>query len=593
MSQPSVTQTELDGALGILPASSGKLLAFVGPADSGAIATPATYARSRDLVAAFGGGPTVEAACHAIERYGRPIVFCRTTASTAGSYLDAVAGVAGSISAITKTGTGTSVFTDNSSVPTVGGDYVVLFSVGGTRGTAGIVYQISSDGGSTFGPVLALGTATSFSVGATGASIAVSAGTVIAGDFIAFTLTAPVLASAGELVTSALGTSVPTNPAGTYPNDDYEMKLLVVNGGTVGVDGITFKYSYDNGRTYSATTALGTAAYFVWPGSGGTRVNFAAGTLLAGGTLAFPTVAPCWNTSDLTTALTALKNTAANWELVSVIGPASAAALGVVDTAITGMHAVGKMRWAMMHTRMPVGDESEATYSASLSGVFASLSTNYIALASGSSKLVSSVSGREYVRPPSFQGAAREANVSEEINTAAVDLGALPGTRLTDDNGNPDEHDESVNPGLDDLRFYVLRSWDGIAGTYVNRPRIFSAEGSDFYLVPHRRVMNLAKESLRIFLIRRLNKPIRVNKTTGYVLESEALEIESGANAILRSVLLAKPKASNATFVLSRTDNVLSTKTLSAEVRITPLAYPETISEQIGYLNPALQTVSV
>lgn len=593
MSQPSIDVQELDGALGILPASSGKLLSFAGPADAGPIATPATFARSKDLIATFLGGPTVEAACHAIERYGKPIIFCRTTASVAGSYLNAVSAVPGSISAITKTGTGSSAFTDNSSVPTVGGAYVVLFPVGGTRGTAGIIYQISSDGGQTFGAVNALGTATSFAVGATGASIAVGAGTVVAGDFISFTLVAPILASAGELVTVALGTSVPTNPSGTYPNDDYEAYLKVITGGTVGVDGITFQWSLDGGRTLSPTTALGTAAYFVFPNSGGTRVNFAAGTLLAGGTLAFPTVAPCWNTTDLGVALTALKNTAASWDLVEVVGPMSAGALAVVDTAIAGMHAVGKYRWAMVHTRMPVGDESEATYQASLAGVFGSLASNYVAVTAGATKLVSSVSGREYTRPCSFQAAAREANVTEEVNTAAVDLGPIPGTRLTDDNGNPDEHDESVNPGLDDMRFYVFRSWEGIAGTYVNRPRIFSAEGSDFYLVPHRRVMNLAKASLRIFLIRRLNKPIRVNKTTGFILESEALEIESGANAILRAALLAKPKASNATFVLSRTDNVLSTKELNADVRLTPLAYTESIVEKIGYLNPALQTVSV
>jgi hypothetical protein len=594
MSQPSVNNTERDGALGLLPASSGKFLAFAGPADSGPIDTPRTFARPKDLIAVFGGGPTVEAACHALERYGKPVVFTRTTASTAGSYLNAVTGEDGEISSITKTGTGTCVFTDNASDPLVAAQVVVLFDIGGTRGTTGIVYRYSLDNGSTFSPPQALSTAITFNVGSTGASIAVSAGTIVAGDFISFTLTAPIEASAGELVTSALGSSVPTNPAGTFPNDDYEMYLKIITGGTVGISGITFQYSYDNGRTMSQTTALGTAAFFVWPNSGGTRVNFGAGTLTAGGTLAFPTVAPCWNTSDLSSALTALKNTAINWELVNVIGPATAAALGVVDTAIAGMHAVGKYRWAMMHTRMPIGTEDEGTYAASLNGVFGSLSSSYIAITAGGSKLVSSVSGREYTRPPSFQAAAREANVTEEINTADVNLGPLPGTRLTDDDGNPDEHDESVNPGLDDQRFYVLRSWDSeIAGTYVNRPRIFSTAGSDFYIVPHRRVMNLAKAALRVFLIRRMNKPIRVSKTTGFILETEALEIESSANAILRSVLLAKPKASAATFVLSRTDNVLSTKELNADVRIIPLAYAETISNEIGYLNPALQTVSV
>ena len=84
MSQPAVTITELDGALGVLPASSGDLLAFVGPATSGPIDTPATFARSRDVVSSYGSGPTVEAAAYYIERYGRPIVFVRSTASNPG-----------------------------------------------------------------------------------------------------------------------------------------------------------------------------------------------------------------------------------------------------------------------------------------------------------------------------------------------------------------------------------------------------------------------------------------------------------------------------------------------------------------------------
>jgi hypothetical protein len=73
------------------------------------------------------------------------------------------------------------------------------------------------------------------------------------------------------------------------------------------------------------------------------------------------------------------------------------------------------------------------------------------------------------------------------------------------------------------------------------------------------------------------------------ILETEALEIEAGANVQLRSVLLAKPKASDVVFVLSRTDNLLSTRTLTGDVRVVPLAYPETIQISVGFFNPALQ----
>jgi hypothetical protein len=60
----------------------------------------------------------------------------------------------------------------------------------------------------------------------------------------------------------------------------------------------------------------------------------------------------------------------------------------------------------------------------------------------------------------------------------------------------------------------------------------------------------------------------------------------------MRSVLTAKPKASGIQFSLSRTDNLLSTRTLNGTARVIPLAYPETIQLQVGFLNPALQVVA-
>jgi hypothetical protein len=593
MSQPRVDITVLDGALGILPPSSGKLLALVGPADSGPIDTPATFATTKAVVAVYTAGPLVEAACHAIEKEGKPVLLVRTGASVLGGYLGSVSGSAGSISAIdVSLRTGTSAFTDNSSAPTVGADVVILFAVGGTRGTAGIVYQISLDGGVTFGAVHALGTATHIDIGATGASVNLGAGTIVAGDIVSFTLTAPILSSAGSLVTSIAGTSVPTTHTGTHPNDDYEVYLKVVTGGTIGVSGITLQWSLDGGRTMSAVTALGTANNFVVPGSGGTRIDFAAGTLIAGDNLAFPTTAPRWNNTELGTAVDALGSSVASWEMVEVVGPIDGAAFDLMDTKISGMAAAGKYHWWIGNTRMPIGAEDEPTYQASIAAAFSSRSTTFGALCAGADKMSSAVSGRSYRRPVSYRAGALESGVSEEINTADTNLGSI-GVSIRDANGNPDEHDESDSPGLDDARFYVLRTWDGLQGVYVNRPRLFSAAGSDFDIIPKRRVMNLALPALRLYFIRRLNKPVLVSKATGFILEHEALEIEAGATSVMRSVLLAKPKASGVSFVLSRTDNLLSTKTLTGDARIIPLAYPEVVTLSVGYLNPALQVKAV
>lgn len=483
MTLPNVQITELDGALGVLPPSAGKLYALVGVSSAGPVNQPATFARVRDVIATYGTGPLVEAAAHALERYGRPVVLVRTGQSVAGD-----------------------------------------------EGTL---------------------------------------------DEEAFTGTSTV--------------TLDTTPA----NGDHDVAWRAVTGGTIGTAGITFQWSLDGGRTWSPTTALGTANTFEFPGTGGVNVDFAAGTVVAADRLAFRTTAPRWDAAELAAALEALAASSVTWELVHVVGPIDADAFDVIELRIAAMHAAGKERAWIANARTPNPGETEAAYRAALETSLGGRATLFGQLCAGACKLTSSVSGRKVRVPSSFVIAAREASVSEEVNVADVNLGPLVGVTIRDLNGNPDEHDEAVHPGLDDARFTVLRTWDSLQGVYVNRPRLFSPAGSDFQLLPHRRVMNVGHEALRTYFVRRLNRPILVDQATGYIREEEALEIEAGALAVLRAALLAKPKASGVQFALSRTDNLLSTRTLTGEARIIPLAYPETITLTVGFSNPALLVQAV
>lgn len=482
MTQPAVTITELDGALGVLPASDGKLYALAGPSTSGPLNTPAAFGRTKDIIATFGAGPLVEAACAHVERTGRAVILVRTAAS--------VAGLPGTID-----------------------------------------------------------------------------------------------------VTGVTGTSVIT--IGTAPNDDYEPYFIVRNGGTIGVAGITFQWSLDGGRTLSPVTALGTATSFAFPGTGGLALAFAAGTLVAGDVAKGRTTAPNWSAAELGTALEALKNSIQSWELVGIVGPIDATAFDAIETKMAAMFALGKPRAWIGNTRLPTVGETEAAYKTALDGIFSSKASTFGMVCAGAAKITSSVNGRSYKRPISFVVGSRHAAVDEDVNVADPNLGPLTGVSIRDANGNADEHDESINPGLDDSRFCVLRTIEGLEGIYVNRPLLLAPAGSDFSIMPYRRVMNLNHIALRAYFTRRLNQPIRVNATTGRILEVEALEIEAGARRAMADVSLAKPKASAVEFALSRVDNLLSTKTLNGDGRIIPNGYVEFFNLSLGFKNPALQLKKV
>lgn len=90
----------------------------------------------------------------------------------------------------------------------------ILFTAGGTTGTAGIKFRISLDGGRTYGPVISLGTALSYTIPDTGIIFTfLTAKTVTANSAIRFSTVEPLWATAGiqaclnALQASAYGTS--------------------------------------------------------------------------------------------------------------------------------------------------------------------------------------------------------------------------------------------------------------------------------------------------------------------------------------------------------------------------------------------------
>jgi hypothetical protein len=481
MTVPAVTITQVDGGLGVQPPVSGRYLAVIGPAAGGPLLTPAAYSRPSQLASIFTGGPLVEEGAIFSQRYARPVIAIRTQGDTAGSY-------------------GTFVFT---------------------------------------------GTGTS-------------------------------VASAG----------------GSEPNDDYDVFVQIIAGGTRGTTGITYQWSLDGGRTMSPTTALGTATSIVIPGSGVT-IALAAGTLVAGDTIAFPTSQSVPNATHVGAALTALQNSNLPWEFAQLAFPLDGTLFDQVETSFAGLFGAGKYRSWFGGFRRPNVGESESTYKTAFDTAFATRSTIIGSVTAGDAKIASAISGRQYRRRISSRLGPLQASVSEEVNIADMTLGPVSGLQIADANGNPENHDESANAGLDDSRALTVMSRDNRTGVFVTRPRILCPTGSDFTIVPYRRVMNLFMSTILLYLQDRLNKPIRVSKKTGFIIESDAVEIERGGLARLRPALLSKPKASDITFSVSRTDDLLGTKTLTGDGGIVPLAYPEFINWTVGFFNPALQVIQV
>lgn len=190
----NVEITILDnGGAVVVPGNS--IQAVIGTTSTGTANQPLAFKNINSLIAVYGYGPGIEAAGLTIAA-GGTVIFVKATTTTTGTQ-----------TAVVPTGAGTSVVTVTGNAFDT---YLVVarFINAGTIGTAGLLFQISLDGGRNFGPALALGTATTYAIPQTGLTLAFAAGTMLAGSTFRFSTTEPLWAVGGvQSALSALQTS--------------------------------------------------------------------------------------------------------------------------------------------------------------------------------------------------------------------------------------------------------------------------------------------------------------------------------------------------------------------------------------------------
>jgi Protein of unknown function (DUF2586) len=220
MTLPSVQIQKLSSNAGTVQPSS-TVLAIIAPCATGSTDQPGSYTRPNNVQSTFLEGPLVDWSAYFMDEAELPALLIRPGTSTASS-----------TGSVTKTGTGNF---SPSAAPASGygcsDDYNILvnFITGGALGTAGITYQVSFDGGVSFSPTTALGTALTITptIPETGApsgvviTVGVSTATVVAGDSLTFTTIGP------RMTTSDLGTSLTSLQLTSQPWD-----LLLVHGET-------------------------------------------------------------------------------------------------------------------------------------------------------------------------------------------------------------------------------------------------------------------------------------------------------------------------------------------------------------------------
>jgi hypothetical protein len=412
--------------------------------------------------------------------------------------------------------------------------------------------------------------------------------------------------TSGAVTPTRVGTSTGTVAAAGAAYDRFEVIVEITRTGTLGAG--AFRYSLDGGDTYSAEIAIPGGGTYAITGTNVTLTFTAGGgpTYFEDGDLfTFSTTAPYYSTSDIDTTMAALLADVREWEFVHLVGAPTSGSDATKVTAFVAVatamathmataEAAGRYVWALLEAPDVANDATGDTELVNGTAAFANVR---IAGAAGYSEAISAVSGRIYRRPDAWTYAGRVAAIPISEDPARVLSGPVSGISALG-------RDEERRPALDAARLVTLRRFLGDAGVYVTNGKMMAGAGSDFDLVMNRRVMDRACRVARAALRQFLGESVRVNPATsqvaagqagapGTIDERDARRVESFVLAALEASLLGSPQHASAVAVqLNRVDNILSTRTLRAVIRVTPLGYIKSIEAEIGFLNPALAAAS-
>lgn len=396
-------------------------------------------------------------------------------------------------------------------------------------------------------------------------------------------------AAYGTVTKVGTGTFTPTAGA-TPPDDDYPVLIKFLTAGTVGTAGITYQYSLNNGRTFSAVIALGTANSIVIPGN--ITIQLGAGTVVVGDQVTASTTSASPTGTDIVNALEALRITGIRYEAVLWANTLTPTEAAVIEAWNLLRQPEGRFRHYYLNARVRGAVETRAAYLTAMQTLWAPFQTIDGSVGYDGAEIVSPLDGSRLLRPTSWVACARAMSLPNVgVDPAYMQLGQVAAF-IQDDNGNPLYHDEATFPGADDLGFTTLRTAmvDGVLGVYLNNVRTFKL-GSDFRWLQQARVVNKAAEIVYSALTKMLSLGVETNPPgapgAGFITEPAALNIETNVNSQLGSLVVSPGLASYAAMTLSRSDNVLATDTLTAAVEVQFLGYVKTFSVTIAAKNPA------
>lgn len=544
-------------SLQALPVSNANTQVKIGVCSDGIVGQIYSITDTGTLTTTLGQGPLVEAAAIALDAaQGGQVICLPINPSSPGS--------AGSVTH-TGTGTGTITVTVAPRVP-----IQAKITTGGALGTMAVAFSIN--GGAYGAPVVS--TASSYAV--------LVPGTLTTLTFSNQTYT---LNDVWTISTVGVITVVGSGTAGwvtqvSSPLDNYAAVINIVGAGALGVG--TFTYSLDGNNTPGGQTLIPGGGAYAIPNSG-VVVTF-SGTFVALDTYAFATTTAGFVAGDVSTAGAIALASPISWNFMHLVGEASTAAGaatigGTLDSLMTTAFMSFLFVFAVLEVPCVEIDTTILTAFANFVSYRVSPCVGYMAL---QSPLASS---RVEKRNTAWAYTGRLGFIPPGESAGWVGRGPLPRVKGLYNNFGSSTWDPTA---LDAGRFTTARTIQNEAGYFITRGNMMSPSGSQFARVQDRRVMDVACAIVRQSELPYLEGSVRVDPATGYIDPRDASAFEGVVNTALSNGLVATNNASGAVAAVNRNVNLLNTNNLPVAVSITKRVTLETITNNIGFANPAI-----
>lgn len=365
---------------------------------------------------------------------------------------------------------------------------------------------------------------------------------------------------------------------------DLDVIVEIVKAGALGT--AEFTLSLDGGDTVSPRIA--TSASYTLPGLGH-AITFATGNYVLGATYAFRVAAPKASNEDITTAVRALLDGPLYFEYVHVAQDGDQGLWTIADTLALEAEANGRYLYFITQAFPADAGESVDAWVARLLAAYALFpaASKRVVVVAAVAEVNDPQTGRYPSRNLAARLGARLSRYPIHESPAWVERGPIPGAVVATPFvsgvfGKSSSFTNAHATALNDAGFTTAYTIRRRTGLYWYEGRVAAPATSDFSILPYRRVMDQACTLVSDDLVNGVQEGIDPAN-----LEASVAHRVAKASAVLNRMKGAGSISSGAV-VLPPGQDVLGSRKLIVQVRVTPLGYPREIVLDIGLQNPFL-----